>query len=34
MIAAMDYPFRGEFSVSEEAFEIIDERLMSIPAAK
>jgi len=30
----MDYPFRGEFSVSEAAFEIIYERLMSIPAAK
>lgn len=34
LIAAMDYPFRGEFSVSEEAFEIIYERLMPIPAAK
>lgn len=34
LIAAMDYPFRGEFSVSAEAFEIIYERFMATPAAK
>lgn len=34
LIAAMDYPFRGEFSVSPEALEIIYDRFMATPAGK
>lgn len=34
LIAAMDNPFRGEFSVSSEAFEIIYERFMASSGAK
>jgi hypothetical protein len=34
LIAAMDHPFRGEFSVTPEAFEIIYERFMATPATK
>jgi hypothetical protein len=33
LIAAMDNPFRGEFSVSPEAFQVIYERLMVGPSA-
>ncbi|MBL9129795.1 MAG: DUF4239 domain-containing protein [Verrucomicrobiaceae bacterium] len=34
LIAAMDNPFRGEFSVSPEAFEIIYERFMASSSGK
>jgi hypothetical protein len=29
LMAAMDYPFRGEFSVTPESFELLYERMKS-----
>jgi hypothetical protein len=31
MLAALDCPFRGELSISPEAFEIVYEQLMKAP---